>query len=126
MAAKGTHGWQDALVFVYVVAGHSCTHNRSCHADRIEYAKSKYSSSAPDAVVFSTFQGEKQLEELVKLIDKDLSEPYSIFTYRYFLYNWPQLCILARVQHKLVGVIIRRQEPLGATLEETDNDRLSI
>lgn len=38
-------------------------------------AKSKYSSSAPDAVVFSTFQGEKQLEELVKLIDKDLSEP---------------------------------------------------
>ncbi|KAF1792768.1 Acyl-CoA N-acyltransferase [Phytophthora cactorum] len=72
-------------------------------------AKSKSSSAADaDAVVFSTYQGEKQLAELVKLIDKDLSEPYSIFTYRYFLYNWPQLSILARVQHKLVGVIICR------------------
>ncbi|KAG6618465.1 N-alpha-acetyltransferase 30 [Phytophthora cinnamomi] len=90
-------------------------------------AKSKSSGAAPadaDAVVFSTYQGEKQLAELVKLIDKDLSEPYSIFTYRYFLYNWPQLSILARVQHKLVGVIICRQEPLGASPEETGDDGL--
>ncbi|CAI5732681.1 unnamed protein product [Peronospora farinosa] len=90
-------------------------------------AKSKSLPSAADAdvVVFSTYQGEKQLAELVKLIDKDLSEPYSIFTYRYFLYNWPQLSILARVQHKLVGVIICRQEPVGATPEETGDDGLS-
>ncbi|GMF42536.1 unnamed protein product [Phytophthora fragariaefolia] len=86
-------------------------------------AKSKSSASAA-AVEFSTYQGEKQLAELVKLIDKDLSEPYSIFTYRYFLYNWPQLSLLARVQHKLVGVIICRQEPLGASPEETGDDGL--
>ena len=30
------------------------------------------------------------------LIDKELSEPYSIFTYRYFINNWRSLCILAR------------------------------
>ncbi|TDH66287.1 hypothetical protein CCR75_001740 [Bremia lactucae] len=89
-------------------------------------AKSKSSSAAnTNAVVFSKYQGEKQLAELVKLIDKDLSEPYSIFTYRYFLYNWPQLSILARVQQKLVGVIICRQEPLGATPEETGDDGLN-
>eukprot|EP00193_Tetraselmis_chui_P003123 CAMPEP_0177756164 /NCGR_PEP_ID=MMETSP0491_2-20121128/2961_1 /TAXON_ID=63592 /ORGANISM="Tetraselmis chuii, Strain PLY429" /LENGTH=172 /DNA_ID=CAMNT_0019271725 /DNA_START=293 /DNA_END=811 /DNA_ORIENTATION=- len=29
------------------------------------------------------------------LIDNELSEPYSIFTYRYFIYNWPHLCFLA-------------------------------
>jgi len=29
------------------------------------------------------------------LIDNELSEPYSIFTYRYFLRNWPFLCFMA-------------------------------
>uniref|UniRef100_K3W9A0 N-acetyltransferase domain-containing protein n=1 Tax=Globisporangium ultimum (strain ATCC 200006 / CBS 805.95 / DAOM BR144) TaxID=431595 RepID=K3W9A0_GLOUD len=67
------------------------------------------------AVEYSPYQGEKQLAELVKLIDKDLSEPYSIFTYRYFLYNWPELSLLARVNHKLVGVIICRQEQIGVS-----------
>lgn len=67
------------------------------------------------AVEYSQYQGEKQLAELVKLIDKDLSEPYSIFTYRYFLYNWPELSLLARVNHKLVGVIICRQEQIGVS-----------
>lgn len=31
------------------------------------------------------------------LISKDLSEPYSIYVYRYFLYQWGHLCYL--VQH---------------------------
>lgn len=30
------------------------------------------------------------------LVDRDLSEPYSIFTYRYFLSGWPDLCVLVR------------------------------
>lgn len=29
------------------------------------------------------------------LIDAELSEPYSIFTYRYFLQQWPNLSFLA-------------------------------
>ncbi len=29
------------------------------------------------------------------LIDNELSEPYSIFTYRYFLQQWPSLCYIA-------------------------------
>ena len=31
------------------------------------------------------------MEAIVALIDKDLSEPYSILTYRYFIYNWSQV-----------------------------------
>ena len=31
----------------------------------------------------------------MSLVDAELSEPYSIFTYRYFLRNWPSLCVLA-------------------------------
>ncbi|GAB0491914.1 hypothetical protein MMPV_003170 [Pyropia vietnamensis] len=41
------------------------------------------------------YQDERQLPFVQKLIDGDLSEPYSIFTYRYFLTQWPQLCFLA-------------------------------
>jgi peptide alpha-N-acetyltransferase len=31
----------------------------------------------------------------MELIDRDLSEPYSIFTYRYFVAQWPSLCFIA-------------------------------
>lgn len=31
----------------------------------------------------------------MRLIEQDLSEPYSIYTYRYFTHNYPHLCILA-------------------------------
>ena len=29
-----------------------------------------------------------------QLISKDLSEPYSIYVYRYFLYQWGELCFM--------------------------------
>ncbi|EED93649.1 n-acetyl transferase, partial [Thalassiosira pseudonana CCMP1335] len=35
------------------------------------------------------------LDDVMRLVGQDLSEPYSVFTYRYFLHRWPQLCILA-------------------------------
>lgn len=34
-------------------------------------------------------------EHLKRLIDADLSEPYSIYVYRYFLNRWPELTYLA-------------------------------
>ena len=38
---------------------------------------------------------ERDLPIVMHLIDNELSEPYSIFTYRYFLHQWPHLCFLA-------------------------------
>lgn len=40
------------------------------------------------------YESELQMPMIMKLIQKDLSEPYSIYTYRYFIYNWPKLCFL--------------------------------
>lgn len=37
------------------------------------------------------------------LVDRDLSEPYSIFTYRYFLSGWPDLCVLVCSVGGVVG-----------------------
>ncbi|TAQ87614.1 hypothetical protein B7494_g4080 [Chlorociboria aeruginascens] len=43
---------------------------------------------------------EKQYLPAVRaLISKDLSEPYSIYVYRYFLYQWGDLCFMAGPFH---------------------------
>jgi peptide alpha-N-acetyltransferase len=58
-------------------------------------------------VEFSRYEDEeRQIDVIMDLVDKELSEPYSIFTYRYFINNWPNLCILAHVEGKCVGVVI--------------------
>eukprot|EP00208_Stichococcus_sp_RCC1054_P001021 CAMPEP_0206143600 /NCGR_PEP_ID=MMETSP1473-20131121/21134_1 /ASSEMBLY_ACC=CAM_ASM_001109 /TAXON_ID=1461547 /ORGANISM="Stichococcus sp, Strain RCC1054" /LENGTH=225 /DNA_ID=CAMNT_0053539077 /DNA_START=202 /DNA_END=879 /DNA_ORIENTATION=+ len=46
-------------------------------------------------VTYRGYQGEADLEHVMRLIDSELSEPYSVFTYRYFLKQWPNLCIFA-------------------------------
>jgi peptide alpha-N-acetyltransferase len=39
---------------------------------------------------------EEYLPSIRQLISKDLSEPYSIYVYRYFLYQWGNLCYMVR------------------------------
>jgi len=36
------------------------------------------------------------LPAIRQLISRDLSEPYSIYVYRYFLYQWGDLCFMVR------------------------------
>ena len=60
-------------------------------------------------IQYSTYRGESELLEIIALVERDLSEPYSIFVYRYFLYNHPELCFVARnEEQRIVGVIIGR------------------
>ncbi|KDN42844.1 acyl-CoA N-acyltransferase [Tilletiaria anomala UBC 951] len=51
-------------------------------------------------IEYTQYQGEAQLPEIVRLIEKELSEPYIIYTYRYFLQQWPQLCMLAYARRR--------------------------
>lgn len=51
-----------------------------------------------------------------QLISKELSEPYSIYVYRYFLYQWGELCYLAMDNERahddqMVGVVVSKLEP---------------
>ncbi|EDN08971.1 conserved hypothetical protein [Histoplasma mississippiense (nom. inval.)] len=47
-----------------------------------------------------------------QLISKDLSEPYNIYVYRYFLYQWGDLCYMAMDgKDNLIGVVISKLEP---------------
>uniref|UniRef100_UPI00358EB912 N-alpha-acetyltransferase 30 isoform X2 n=1 Tax=Myxine glutinosa TaxID=7769 RepID=UPI00358EB912 len=52
------------------------------------------------------YSSELQMPDIMRLITKDLSEPYSIYTYRYFIHNWPQLCFLAMAGLECVGAIV--------------------
>jgi peptide alpha-N-acetyltransferase len=45
-------------------------------------------------IQYISYSGEKDLHLVSSLIEKELSEPYSVFTYRYFVNQWPELCIL--------------------------------
>ncbi|KAM3181063.1 hypothetical protein ACTXT7_015090 [Hymenolepis weldensis] len=58
-------------------------------------------------ITFRQYQFEFDLDEIVALITKTLSEPYSLYTYRYFIYNWPDLCLLAIDENgTTVGTIV--------------------
>lgn len=57
-------------------------------------------------IQYVQYQSELQMSDIMALISKDLSEPYSIYTYRYFIHNWPGLCFLVSVVPHLYTWII--------------------
>lgn len=50
--------------------------------------------SALHYVQYEPAKEEHFLPGIRQLISKDLSEPYSIYVYRYFLYQWGDLCYM--------------------------------
>jgi len=78
---------------------------------------SAHFQSNPPGISYVQYSLEKEpefLPQIRALISKDLSEPYSIYVYRYFLYQWAELCFMAldtRDNGRLVGVVICKLEP---------------
>ena len=65
-------------------------------------------------IKYVQYESELQMPMIMKIIQKDLSEPYSIYTYRYFIHNWPKLCFLvsrdfpiSRITRLVVGDVRR-------------------
>jgi len=63
-------------------------------------------SDSSSGVTYHIYENELNMPDIMRLIQKDLSEPYSIYTYRYFIHNWPNLCFMARVGEECVGAIV--------------------
>lgn len=61
---------------------------------------------SPENIEYRLYESELQMPDIIRLIQRDLSEPYSIYTYRYFIHNWPQLCFLAMHGSLCVGAIV--------------------
>ncbi|KAF7819345.1 N-alpha-acetyltransferase MAK3 [Senna tora] len=68
-----------------------------------EVAKVEFEASE---IEYVSYGGEHHLPLVMNLVDQELSEPYSIFTYRYFVYLWPQLSFLAFHKGKCVGTVV--------------------
>ncbi|XP_064601871.1 N-alpha-acetyltransferase 30-like [Liolophura sinensis] len=63
-------------------------------------------SDIQEGIEYVVYESELQMPDIMRLITKDLSEPYSIYTYRYFIHNWPKLCFLAMSSGQCVGAIV--------------------
>lgn len=59
-----------------------------------------------DGFVYTQYRDERDLGLVMDLVDNELSEPYSIFTYRYFLNNWPSLCFLVHDGDHCFGTVV--------------------
>lgn len=59
-----------------------------------EAAETKAEETCTTTIEYVGYDNEGQMESIMALITKDLSEPYSVYTYRYFIHNWPKLCFL--------------------------------
>ncbi|KAJ5155390.1 N-alpha-acetyltransferase 30 [Penicillium capsulatum] len=69
-------------------------------------------SSALRYVRYDSARENEYVAAMRQLISKDLSEPYSIYVYRYFLYQWGDLCFLAMDdKDEMVGVVVSKLEP---------------
>uniref|UniRef100_A0A0G4IA05 N-acetyltransferase domain-containing protein n=1 Tax=Chromera velia CCMP2878 TaxID=1169474 RepID=A0A0G4IA05_9ALVE len=62
------------------------------------------------SVRYTTYAHEGQLSTIMELLERDLSEPYSIFTYRAFLEENPELTLVAEAEGKIIGVVMCKME----------------
>lgn len=67
-----------------------------------------------EELFYRTFRGEEyDLENIMKLVEEELSEPYNVYTYRYFLFDWPHLTFLvfpSPTSTRAIATIICKQD----------------
>ncbi|EFJ46580.1 hypothetical protein VOLCADRAFT_81829 [Volvox carteri f. nagariensis] len=62
------------------------------------------------SIRYVQYTDENDLPIVMDLVDKELSEPYSIFTYRYFLHQWPHLCFISYDGDKPFGTVVCKMD----------------
>ena len=85
----------------------SCIQNARSVMDSSQYEclQQAIDGLSDPSIAFEEYQNELQMPYIMKLIQKDLSEPYSIYTYRYFIHNWPRLCFLVSIILNLIRLL---------------------
>lgn len=74
-------------------------------------------------ITFSNYRDESQLDNVMRLVGSKLSEPYSVFTYRYFLHQFPDLCIFALPTSNEEIDSDERPEPIGCIVCKIDTEK---
>jgi peptide alpha-N-acetyltransferase len=68
----------------------------------------------------------EHIQDIMALIQQDLSEPYTIYTFRYFLHNWPSHSHVYVEESKIVGVVISRLEPHQGRYKKTSRGYIAM
>lgn len=67
-------------------------------------------------VEIRAYKDETDLPDIISMIAADLSEPYSIYVYRYFIHQWPELCFVVSLSiHMRHGPLMKDRLALGAS-----------
>lgn len=82
------------------------TSSSSSSDDGNNSSNSTESDRSNIVIDYKEYENELQMPDIMRLIQKDLSEPYSIYTYRYFIHKWPKFCFLAMHGDICVGAIV--------------------
>ena len=64
-------------------------------ASKAEAAAAAAPAAQSPAYTVETYNGDTQLNAVRGLMEVGLTEPYNVFTYRFFLDSWPELTLLA-------------------------------
>ncbi|XP_060118639.1 N-alpha-acetyltransferase 30 [Heteronotia binoei] len=97
---------EESLLLLSRSLASSCSLQKSPPTDSSWAPQVEEETSGDLTIRYVRYESELQMPDIMRLITKDLSEPYSIYTYRYFIHNWPQLCFLAMVGDECVGAIV--------------------
>ena len=114
-----------------IVFFHCFIYSLQCLVDSPDY-RLDYTLRMSEEFEFKDYSNESVLPAIQKLVSRDLSEPYSVFTYRYcrfttppqadhsllidryFLHGWPELCICVFIKtdagEELIGTIVGKAE----------------
>eukprot|EP00127_Corallochytrium_limacisporum_P006839 Clim_evm54s236 gene=Clim_evmTU54s236 len=63
-----------------------------------------------DRLFLEPYQAARDLKAMMNLVVKDLSEPYTVYTYRFFINNWPEYTWIARYDGEVVGCVISKMD----------------
>jgi len=74
------------------------------------------------SITYRPYAGESDLPAIMALVETELSEPYVIYTYRYFLHGWPHLAFMAEVDEEGSG----KRIPIGAVVCKQDEHGSSL
>ena len=99
---------------IAVAASKRCRHATADSSDSVhDYIASGCDVVFSDGIEYRPYGCERHLHEITELVSRDLSEPYSIYTYRYFIYNWPNLCFRVSAHWPNIGYIHTADAPCG-------------
>ncbi|RXK42632.1 hypothetical protein M231_00186 [Tremella mesenterica] len=84
------------------------------HSAQPREVRDRFRDAKGDELFYRSYRSEEEdLGNIMDLVAQELSEPYNVYTYRYFLDEWPHLTFLvypSQISKKAIAVIVCKQE----------------